>query len=374
MRIHSKKSIWKKVIAAGPLAVLLLLSLPTSSTARKKPKLNKEKLRKELIWPLPPDLPRIRWLDQIVFFEEIQPKRKKSWFERIAGAVKDDPHRKLRLPWAIVTDDQGRIFVADPGSQGIVVFDRKNKKVDIWGLHRGGSGTNQPVGLAVDDDGGLFASDPSTRYIFKYSSEGVPVAAFGREKLLRPTGLALDRKRHRLYVADSKGHRIAIFDSRSYKLLKYIGEYTESGEPGKFAGPVALALDARGYLYVTDAYHFRVQIFNRRGRFVRAFGEAGTTLGSFARPKGIALDSEGHIYVVDASFGNFQIFDQEGNLLLFVCTFGARPGELFLPAGIHIDEQDRIYISEQMLGRLQIFQHISQPNQVVRKEVIAGKQ
>jgi len=110
-------------------------------------------------------------------------------------------------------------------------------------------------------------------------------------------------------------------------------------------------------------------IFDRRGRFLRAFGSHGTRPGNFVRPKGIAVDSEGHVYVVDAEFNNFQVFTPEGQPLLAVGSLGFGPGQFTLIAGIFIDSQDRIYTTEQEGGRVQIFQYLRQPDSIARKEV-----
>lgn len=82
-----------------------------------------------------------------------------------------------------------------------------------------------------------------------------------------------------------------------------------------FNYPTFITIDRDGRLYVTDTGNFRVQIFDKEGRYIKDFGKPGNKGGFFARPKGVAIDSEGNIYVVDAMFQNVQIFNREGELL-----------------------------------------------------------
>ena len=49
--------------------------------------------------------------------------------------------------------------------------------------------------------------------------------------------------------------------------------------PGQFDGPQGLAVDSRGELYVTDAGNCRIQVFNRRGKYLRSWGDCGEGFG-----------------------------------------------------------------------------------------------
>ena len=325
----------------------------------------------ELVWPLPPDPPRIRWVSQFSSVEEVEQKKKKrSWFERVAGAKEEsEKPRRLAVPYGIAVDSQGRIFVADWPSGGILIFDRQAHKVDVWGPDRGLQ-MRLPLGVTVGEDDRVFVSDANLRTVTCLTKDGTVVRQFGQDKLERPVGLAMDKVRHRLYVADTKGHRIAVFSSESFEFIKYIGRKGDAREPGTFRSPLSVAVDRRGFLYVVDTFNHRVQIFNRQDRFHSEFGTHGRGAGQFARPKGVAVDSAGHIYVTDAEFNNFQIFDQQGRPLLFVGVGGVQPGQFTLLTGIFIDEKDRIYTTEQAANpRVQIFQYIPQPQATGGKEV-----
>ena len=102
--------------------------------------------------------------------------------------------------------------------------------------------------------------------------------------------------------------------------------------------------------------NFRIQILNRDGEFISAFGEIGDASGYFSRPKGIATDSFGHIYVSDALFHVVQVFDRTGQLLYTFGSQGEGKEQFWLPTGIYIDDKNFIYIADSYNSRIQIFQ------------------
>lgn len=376
-RNHLQRHVARLAVVLALVVVLLRVwpsSLFGADKAKAPASTPAEANTQNLVWPPPPDAPRIRWVGQFSKFTDVtgeqKKKKKPSWFERLAGVKQQDEEleRGLADPYGIAVDSKKRIYVAEKELPGVVIFDRQAHTVEVRNASALG-GIRLPLGIALDAHDRLFVSDAELAAISCFNPDGSLAARFGSKELVRPAGIAIDRKRNRLYVADVKGDKVNVYSTETFKLLETIGGPGTPGgaEPATFALPSNVAVDRRGYLYVSDSFNFRVQVFNRRGRFVRAFGSLGDAPGQFARPKGLAVDSEGHIYVVDAVFNNFQIFDQEGQILLFVGTFGEQPGQFILPAGIFIDENDVIYTTEGVHGRVQIFQYISQPDTAVKR-------
>ena len=359
---HGKKTV---ILALG-----VLMTLPLAG-ADKPPKGRPAAMpaKPDLVWPLPPSPPRIRWVDQFRGLDEFTEKKKQSWMARVAGEKPAEDRNLLRQPYGVTADQRGRIYVADSGQRTIFIIDRANRKVES----RRGTPSHPlalPVGVAVDGQDRLFVSDAFLHAILCYGPDGRVLGYFGGDKLERPGGMALDGKRNRLYVADAKAHRIAVFRSDSFAFERYIGgpSHGDLREPGLFAAPTNVAVDGKGNLYVTDTWNHRVQIFDQKGAFVRTFGSHGVTPGQFVRPKGIAVDSEGHIYVADAEFNNFQVFSPEGKVLLAVGSFGNDPGQFTLLTGLFIDSENRIITTEQDNARVQVFQYIPPPPSAAGKE------
>lgn len=340
------------------VAFILLISSPlfgqTKKKARKEPDLSR------LVWPQPPQRPRVRYVGEITGVEQFQGQQKKrGWMDRVAGVKETNAQTQLRKPYGVAADSRGRVYVADAASRLVFVFDQTNKKVDYRG-HRAPAQIALPVGVAVDDRDRLFVSDSYFHQVSCFDPEGELLGVFGSSQLARGAGVAVDSQRRRVYVADSKAHRVGVFDSDSFTFLRYVGAPSARGEAeeGKFSAPTNVAVDAAGFLFVTDTWNNRIQVFDPDGNFVRAFGGQGVAPGMFIRPKGIAFDSEGHLYVADAEFNNFQILTAEGQPLLAVGSFGVDRGQFILIAGIAIDKNNRIYVTQQWRSRVQIFEYL----------------
>jgi len=319
----------------------------------------------ELIWPLPPDPPRVRWVAEYTDIARMKnPAAKKNgWLNTFTGTkAPDEKKMELRKPYGIATDSRGRIYTADTELRVVFVIDPAAK---VMGRRQGSSRAPMglPVGVATDAEDRLFVSDAQLHAITCFDPAGKLIARFGAASLGRPGGIAIDRQRNRLYAADAKENRIAVFDINTFEFLSSFGTPSKSRKPekGTFSGPTNVALDRNGNLYVADTLNCRVQVLSPEGKALREFGTPGNRPGNFLRPKGIAVDSEGHVYVADAEFNNFQIFSPEGQSLLAVGMLGTAPGEFGLIAGLHIDSENRIYTSEMYTGRIQVFQYIAQP-------------
>ena len=214
------------------------------------------------------------------------------------------------------------------------VFDPKARSVGFIGENGAGK-ISKPVGVAVDDSGTAFVADATLKRVFGYAPDGQLAIAIGHEgELQNPSGLAIDRQRRQLYVADAKKHQVLCYSAADGRFIRAIGK--RGVEHGEFNFPTNLTVDREGRLYVADTLNFRIQVFDAAG-----------------------VDSEGHIYVADTSFNNFQIFDADGQILLFVGATGTGPGEFLLPAGLFVDDEDRIYIADQGNARVQVFQRVS---------------
>jgi DNA-binding beta-propeller fold protein YncE len=326
----------------------------------------------DLIWPLPPDPPRIRWLAEYTDMAKVKAPvvKKSSWIEKVTGTKTTDEKFELKRPYGITTDKRGRIYAADTELKFVFVIDPVAKTVE-----KRESSTraplSMPAGVAVDSEDRLFVSDADLHTVVCFSDVGKPLASFGTAQLQRPGGIAIDKDRNRLYVTDVKASRIAVFDVGSFQFLSYIGGPSKppARENGKFFSPTNVAVDRQGNVYVADTFNYRVQIFDPSGKFIRAFGAQGDRAGEFIRPKGIAVDSEGHVYVADAEFNNFQILTPDGQPLLAVGVLGTDPGQFALIAGLYVDSKDQVYTTEQFRGRIQVFQYLAQPASVDRKEV-----
>ncbi len=332
------------------MALVLLAAAP--AWAGGKPK--KAAPARDLVWPLPPDKPRIRLVGILRGAADVDPGKKAGFLDRLAGIEKKQFKPTFMKPYGVATDSLGRIYVTDSAQGLVFVFDQKNKKVTYLGRNPQ-LRLFVPIGIAVDGKDRAWVADAIGQHVIAFDPEGNILTVLGKsEEMVNPTAVAVDDTRGRVYVVDSKRHAVLVYNPDSGELLHTLGK-RGSGQ-GEFNFPTNLTLDREGRLYVTDTINCRVQIFDADYKFLATFGAQGRRRGDFLKPKGVAVDAWGNIYVTDADFDNLQIFDQQKRLLMFLGSAGQAPGTFWLPAGIHIDRENRIYVADQNNRRIQIFQ------------------
>ncbi|MFZ5523679.1 MAG: hypothetical protein ACOY9D_06290 [Pseudomonadota bacterium] len=339
------------------LPVLALLLAACSTVEEKKP------FDGPLIWPQPPDQPRFAYETMLRSPADIAFVSEEASLRQVltgVSAVSDKP--VMNKPSAIVARN-GKIYVADTGSNTIIVFDVASRKVFRFGIREPGN-LSKPAGLAMDEKMNIYVADSVQRTVFVYDGFGLFLRMVGSpDDLERPTGVAVSRDGERVYVIDrayneSDQHHVVVYD-KAGKKLKVIG--SRGNGNGQFNVPLQGATAPDGTLYVLDSGNFRVQAFGSDGKFLRSFGSPGKGFGNFGRPRGIAVDDEGLVYVTDASFNNFQIFDPEGQLLLAIgqSSQESNPGQYGMLNGIAVDETGRVYVVDQLYNKVEVIRRLT---------------
>ena len=350
---HSQHTYQKRLL----LQIIVLISIITLVSGCASPGPSSHDLQgqaENYVWPAPPEKARIRYLGSLKSsdsFDSDQGMGLREWFL----GKEEEESRALIKPYGVHSDSQGRVYVADTGISGLVVFDLNNETMEFLGTS--GPGTlKKPTGVTTDSNGNIYVSDVIDHRVVMYSNEGQFINAFGgSDVLISPVGLIFNDTTQQLYVVDSKRHQVIVFNKNGGVDFT-IGE--RGSENGKFNFPTNIAIDGKGQIYLADTMNFRVQIFDQQGKFLKGFGNLGDGRGQFSRLKGIGVDIEGHIYTIDAAFNNMQIFNQGGQLLLTVGKSGTEPGGFYLPAGAHVDKNNRIFVADQLNQRIQMFEYL----------------
>jgi DNA-binding beta-propeller fold protein YncE len=336
------------------LAICLLAVLVLGGSCSEQPGVLFAPPEQPVVWPPPPDAPRIRYVGQLASNEDLKPGRS-SW-ERIGQTLFGKPDRHgMSIPFAVCTDGVSRVFAADKERHVVHVFDLNTRRYAQWTPPDEQPPLQQPVGIAWDPSGRLLVSDSAAAVIHIFDRNGRYQGVIGKGLLQRPCGLRVEAQTSRIFVADSAAHQVVCL-SAAGKEEQRIGR--RGVEPGEFNFPIDVALDHKGKLYVADALNFRVQQFAPDRKSIRIIGKHGDQPGSFAQPKCLDVDSEDHVYVIDNRFEAVQIFDSDGRLLLNFGREGHGPGEFWLPTGIFIDPRNRIWIADSYNHRIQAFDYL----------------
>ena len=374
------------VKTAAVMTVLAILLAGTAEGKKKKeaaaapaqPGILQQLDYSKIVWPNPPAIARIKYLDYFAAEprrDKTKQKEKVAWMDRLAGiAAGENKADKLRFqlvtPYGVAVDSKGRVYVVDSKVLAVFIFDTQTKELDLIknNVH---ARFAVPTGIVIDDSDRVFISDSKARRIVVFDAQHRAEGTIA-EGLMGPGGMAIDPENRYLYVADAERDQVLVYDADPpFKLLRSIGttgkEHTLT-TPGDFSRPTNVAVDKEGNLYVADTLNDRIQVFDADSKFIRTWGKPGDGPGYFARPKGIAIDGDGHVWVADAVQDRVQVFSSDGRLLIYMGEHGLLPGQFRSLAGLTIDKKNRVFTSEQYPGRVQMFQYFSDAEAKAQKE------
>ena len=327
------------------LALLLISSCSQHNTSSEK------KLVDPIYWPTKPDKPMIQYLGE--FSKAADLKISRSLWRRFVDFFAGEKNTGLVKPMAVVTDQEGVIYVADPGARGVHRFDPANQSYALI-IRKDDRPLLSPIGLVLDDQSNLIISDSALAKLYKVNKgETIANEFITKATFNQPTGMVAGGNND-FYVTDTPEHKILNL-SFSGELIKEFG-HRGPGD-GEFNYPTMIDF-SKDRLLVSDTLNFRIQTLNEQGDFISKFGQIGTGTGHQSRSKGIATDHNQNIYVVDGLFNTVQIFDQAGRFLLNFGEQGHKAGQFWLPVGIFIDHQQTIYVTDTYNQRIQMFRFL----------------
>ena len=172
-----------------------------------------------------------------------------------------------------------------------------------------------PAGIAIDQDGSIFYSDPAGNRIYRIEGcygTTAPVPCLGgggylATQFASPRGLLIHGHRRALYVADAGHHRIQIFDPATGQLLDIWNGATLSE-------PWSIAADADANVYVADHGNHTVIKFTVSGDLDPSFWQNVQASGLITQPAAVAVSSD--VFVLDLGANQVFVFQTDGNPVL----------------------------------------------------------
>ena len=157
-----------------------------------------------------------------------------------------------------------------------------------------------------------------------------------------------------VWVFNRGEHPVIMFD-RDGKFVRAWGE-------GVFRRAHGITIGPDGTLWLTDDLHHTIRQFTPDGKLLLTIGnpdEPSSLQGGqpFNRPTHVALDPKnGDIYISDG-YGNSRVhkYDPKGRHLLSWGEPGTDPGCFNLPHNIATDTDGRVYVADRENHRVQIF-------------------
>jgi sugar lactone lactonase YvrE len=241
-------------------------------------------------------------------------------------------------PEGVAVDANGNVYVADLGNERIRVVAPDGTTTTLAGNGDagfadgvgGGATFYAPYGLGVNLRGELLVADSFNMRIRKVLTDGTTTTLAGdgdagfldgpgdQAQFLYPFGVAVGPLGN-AFVADYINYRVRrVAPDGTTTTLAGNGDagYVDGtgGPTGttEFGGPIGVAVDAHGNVYVADVGNSRIRKIAPDGTTttLAGDGDAGYLDGpagqaQFGEPTGVAVDSRGIVYVSD--YGNQRI-------------------------------------------------------------------
>jgi len=257
----------------------------------------------------------------------------------IAGSgspgVEDGPATSASFsdPFGIAVDKRGNVIVADAGQSNRIRRITVDGKVHtIAGANEGFADGNAlqaqfntPSGIAIDNAGNIVIADTSNNRIRKLASDGTKVST------IAGSGLA------------------GLKDGRA-------------GE-AQFDGPIGIAVDKHGNVFVADAYNDSIRKITEDGAVstfagtgLPGFSDGQASDASFDTPCGVAVDKDGNVFVADTGNHAIRKITAKGEVTTIAGGTGAGPqgGEVRFnrPVGIGVTHDGFLFISDEGSGKI----------------------
>ena len=163
-------------------------------------------------------------------------------------------------------------------------------------------------------------------------------------------GIAVDPQDN-VYVFTRAEPPVQVYDRQ--------GRFLRAWGKGLVGSAHHLRIDHEGFVWTTDVDWHIVRKFSPEGQLLLTLGTPqvpGRDGKHFDMPTDVAIASTGDIFVADG-YGNARIvrFDSKGNYLGEWGQLGSQPGQFSIPHALVRDSQDRLYVADRNNARIQVF-------------------
>jgi sugar lactone lactonase YvrE len=319
----------------------------------------------------------------------------------------------LFAPGATAVDSSGNLYVADSLNHRVLMYPLgSTTATQVYGqngsftTHNAGSGAtglNNPIGLALDGSGNLWVADHGNNRVLMFPPGSTTATrVLGQPSftavssgttatgLFGPNSLAFIGAN--LFVADVSNNRVVMYSNAATlpngsaaTLVLGQSNFTTATaglSASRMNGPVAVATDSSGNLYVADDNNARVLVFGNAttlsngaaastviGQASFTTNATGSAANQLNAPNGLAVDNSGNLFVADFANNRVLYFPNaaaSGNgpsaktvygqtaFGLHAANQGGSPSATTLsqPDGISIDSHGNLYVADRGNNRV----------------------
>ena len=150
------------------------------------------------------------------------------------------------------------------------------------------------VALSLRKDGSLLATDVDNDEVCIFNKNG---------KLIGSFEVALNLGSDIVELSDDN-IAVSYCEDKSIKVYTPHGELVKEFGSDELEGPLGLAVNNKGQLFVVDTDKCKVFVYSEDGEFQYSFGSRGSDLGEFECPVCICIGQDGLVYVGDFGDAN----------------------------------------------------------------------
>jgi DNA-binding beta-propeller fold protein YncE len=227
-------------------------------------------------------------------------------YDSVAGFFKLPPDLHMGEGIGVATNSKGHVYVfTRSGESRVFEFDPTGKFVKEFGA--GSYAFSFAHAVRVDRDDNVWAVDEGTNVITKFSPDGKLLMVLGK----RPDPID------------------------QLTLMPGGGQYSGANKPYTFHRPTDIAFDPQGNIFVPDGYgDSRIVKYDKNGRFIKSVGTRGDGPMQFSTPHAIAVDAKGLVYVADRGNRRIHVLDNDLNPKAMYDNVGA-PWAICISEGPH---------------------------------------
>lgn len=261
------------------------------------------------------------WLGRTLLQSGYEQEALRAW-EQLVSSGKDTPLLREQMQILRLRSGVGRSIDA-PRVYAV--------SGELDGALPGGAAFKRPSAVRALPDGTFLVVAFGTNEILHFDVNSRHMGSWrgGLDGFDRPYD-AVVLEDGRLLVSEYGGDRIALCAPNGEKLRTF-GKRGRGD--GMLLGPQYMALDGRGYFFVTDFGNNRVSKFDTDGNWV-------LSIAGLSGPTGIAVLGD-EVFVSERSAGRIAVFDASGNPLR---TIGG--GVLLAPEGLSITEDGNLLVCD----------------------------
>jgi DNA-binding beta-propeller fold protein YncE len=216
--------------------------------------------------------------------------------------IADGENTTFGEPVYLVINSKDELFVTDRRHRSIYVFTLDGEYLrKIVPADAEEAATWGPLGLGVDEEDNLLVTDvgrSDLHQVIVFDENGSEVLRFGRFGQVNEIpdlpgafhfANDVETTAGKIYVSDSNNRRVQVFDAN--------GEFDSIVRTSGI--PRGMAIDDQERLYVADALAHQADVYDSAGERVTGFGASGIGPGQFRYANDLALDERGYIFITD---------------------------------------------------------------------------